>query len=111
MSKPRQLPDLTHLQFLVLGVLHGREQPGRIVRAALADYGVRRTAAAFYQMMARLERDGLVDGHYGQVTVGDQSVTERRYRITAAGARAWSETRAFYESVGVAALRHRWSDA
>ena len=69
MRKP-QLPGLTHLQFLVLAVLHGREQPGRVVRDALAAYGVRRSAAAFYQMMARLERDGLVDGYYGQVVVG-----------------------------------------
>ena len=59
---PGRMPDLTHLQFLVLGVLHAGEQPGRAVREALAEYGVRRTAAAFYQLMARLERDGLVDG-------------------------------------------------
>jgi DNA-binding PadR family transcriptional regulator len=110
MRKPH-LPDLTHLQFLVLGVLHGGEQPGRVVREALAGYGVRRSAAAFYQMMARLERDRLVDGYYGQVVVGDQSVTERRYRITPAGAKLWSETRAFYESVGIASLKQRWSDA
>ena len=34
MSK-RVLPTLTHLQFLVLGVLRADEQPGRIVREAL----------------------------------------------------------------------------
>jgi DNA-binding PadR family transcriptional regulator len=109
--RPARVPDLTHLQFLVLGVLHGGEQPGRVVRHALAEYGVRRTAAAFYQLMARLERDRLVDGYYGSIVVGDQSVTERRYRITPAGAQLWGETRRFYESVGVAALNHRWSDA
>jgi len=110
MRKPH-LPDLTHLQFLVLGVLHGGEQPGRVVRDALAAYGVRRSAAAFYQMMARLERDRLVDGYYGQVVVGDQTVTERRYRITPTGTKVWSDTRAFYESVGLASLKQRWSDA
>ena len=109
--RKRHLPDLTHLQFLVLGVLHGGEQPGRVVREALAEYGVRRTLAAFYQMMARLERDRLVDGYYGQLAVGDQLVTERRYRITPAGAGLWADTRRFYESVGVASLEHRWSDA
>ena len=106
-----RIPNLTHLQFLVLGVLHGGEQPGRIIRDALAEYGVRRTTAAFYQLMARLERDGLVDGYYGSVAIKDQNVTERRYRITASGSRLWAETRTFYESVGVAALEHRWSDA
>jgi DNA-binding PadR family transcriptional regulator len=106
-----RLPDLTHLQFLVLGVLHGGKQPGRVVRDALAEFGVRRTAAAFYQLMARLERDRLVDGFYESLVIGDQSVTERRYRITPAGTKSWNEARTFYESVGLAALRHRWSDA
>jgi DNA-binding PadR family transcriptional regulator len=110
MRKPH-LPDLTHLQFLVLGVLHGGEQPGRVVRDALAGYGVRRTAAAFYQMMARLERDRLIEGYYEQVVIGDQSVTERRYRITASGVKLWSDTRAFYDSVGLSSLKQRWSDA
>jgi DNA-binding PadR family transcriptional regulator len=110
MRKPR-LPEVTHLQFLVLAVLQGGERPGRTVRKAIGHYGVRRTAAAFYQMMARLERDGLVEGWYDQITIGDQAVTERRYRATPAGARAWEETRAFYENAGLAVARERWSDA
>lgn len=104
----RRLPSLTHLQFLVLGTLRGGERPGRLVRRTLADYGVRRTSAAFYQMMARLERAGLVEGWYAQVTVGDQAVTERRYGITPAGTRAWARTRRFYDQV--AAAHTRWSD-
>ena len=110
MSKP-QLPGLTHLQFLVLGVLRGDEQPGRTVRDALAGYGIRRTGPAFYQLMARLEKDGLVSGWYEQVTVGDQAVTERRYRITADGKKRWNEARAFYQHVSRAAAKLRWSDA
>jgi len=110
MSKP-QLPDLTHMQFLILGVLRGDEQPGRVLRDALAGYGIRRTGPAFYQLMARLEKDGLVDGWYEQVTVGDQAVTERRYRITADGKKQWNEARAFYDHVARAATKLRWSDA
>jgi DNA-binding PadR family transcriptional regulator len=110
MSKPH-LPDLTHLQFLVLGVLRADEQPGRAVRDALSGYGIRRTGPAFYQLMARLEKDGLVSGWYEQVTVGDQAVTERRYRITADGKRRWNEARAFYDHVARAAAKLRWSDA
>jgi DNA-binding PadR family transcriptional regulator len=101
---------LTHLQFLTLGVLQPREQPGRVVRDALAAHGVRRTAAAFYQLMARLERDGLVDGRYEQIVVGDQAVTERRYRLTAAGLRLWNDARAFYTSIAEGPAT-RWSDA
>ncbi|MGD9905066.1 MAG: hypothetical protein AB7U83_16485 [Vicinamibacterales bacterium] len=110
MSK-RALPSLTHLQYLVLGVLHADEQPGRVVRQALAAYGVRRTGPAFYQLMARLERARLVDGRYEQVTVGDQAVTERRYRITREGARLWSDAHRFYDELARTAPRMRWSDA
>jgi hypothetical protein len=106
----RRIPDISHLQFLALGVLIGGEQPGRVIRDAAAGFGVRRTGAAFYQMMSRLERDGLVDGWYQQITVGDQSVTQRRYRITAAGSKAWAQTRAFYETVVLAATQG-WSRA
>lgn len=110
MSRP-QLPELTHLQFLVLGVLRQTDQPGRVLREALAGYGFRRTGPAFYQLMARLEKDRLVDGRYEQITAGDQLVTERHYRITADGKKRWNEARAFYEHVARAATKLRWSDA
>jgi DNA-binding PadR family transcriptional regulator len=110
-STPRQLPPLSHRQFLALGVVLSSEEPGRVIRDVVADYGVRRTGAAFYQLMARLERDGLIDGWYEPIVVGDQTVRERRYRITAAGARAWRQTRAFYESVATAAAQGRLSNA
>ena len=57
----------------------------------MEEYGIRSSAPAFYQMMARLERDKIVEGWYGQITAGDQSVTERRYRATADGARMWTQ--------------------
>jgi hypothetical protein len=99
------LPSISHLQFLALGVLIGGERPGRQLRDVVAGYGIRRTLAAFYQMMARLERDGLAEGWYEQVRIGDQAVTERRYRATAAGVRVWNRTRAFYEAVCLEASR------
>lgn len=108
MPSPR-IPRLTHLQFLVLGLLHDGEQPGRVLRDTLAAHGARRTAPAFYQLMARLERDGLAEGRYEQITVNDQSVTERRYAITPSGSRLWSEARDFYAAASSA--RPRLSDA
>ena len=110
MSKP-PLPSLTHLQFLVLGVLRTEEQPGRVIRQALASYGVKRSGPAFYQLMARLEKAQLVEGWYEQIAVGDQSVTERRYRITPEGGRLWTRAQAFYQDVGRLSARVRWSDA
>ena len=110
MSKAPNLPVLTHLQFLVLGVLRSEPQPGRALRKALSSFGVRRTGPAFYQLMARMEKDRLVDGWYEQITVGDQAVTERHYQITPDGSKRWNDARAFYEHVARVA-KLRWSDA
>ena len=110
MSK-KALPSLTHLQYLVLGVLRGAEQPGRVLRQALAEFGVRRSAPAFYQLMSRLEKARLVEGWYDQVTVHDQAVTERRYRITPEGTRLWRQAQSVYEDVNQLSSRMRWSDA
>ena len=110
MQKPR-LPRLTHLQFLVLGLLSNGEQPGRLVRETLSNHGAKHTAPAFYQLMARLERDGLVEGWYEQITVGGQAVTERRYRIRPVGTKLWTEARDFYAVIGDRGVEPRWSDA
>ena len=110
MSK-RGLPALTHLHYLVLGVLRTDEQPGRVLRQALASYGVRRSGPAFYQLMARIERARLVEGWYEQVMVGDQTVTERRYSITRDGARRWVEAHRFYDELARLPAGVRWSDA
>lgn len=107
----RALPALTHLHYLVLGVLRTEEQPGRVLRQALASYGVRRSGPAFYQLMARIERAKLVEGWYEQVTVGDQAVTERRYRITREGAKLWGEAHRFYTELAQMPAHVRWSDA
>lgn len=109
MSTP-ELPSISHLQALALGSLVAGDRPGNRVREAMAEHGVKRTLAAFYQMMARLERDGLVEGRYQSVRAGDQSVTERWYRLTPAGAKVWNQTRAFYQALAGAADR-RWSRA
>ncbi len=90
----RPLPAVTHLQFLVLGILRGGARTGHAVRRALARHGVRRSGPAFYQMMARLEDAGFVDGEYDQKIVDGQIIKERRYTLTPPGETAWSSTRA-----------------
>jgi DNA-binding PadR family transcriptional regulator len=90
------IPEITHLQFLVLEALTEADAPGRELRALLVSHGVRSSGPAFYQMMSRLEDAGLVDGAYDQRVVGGQHVKERRYRLTKAGARGVAETRSFY---------------
>ena len=98
MSRPR-IPDITHLQFLVLGMLRAGDRPGRSLRRGLARHGLARTGPAFYQMMARLEEAKLVDGWYAQRVVAGQMIKERHYRITPAGRRAWREAQAFYRQL------------
>lgn len=106
-----KLPGITHLQFLVLGLLQAGELPGREIRDVLIRYGVKSTSAAFYQMMARLERDHLVEGWYERITIGDQAVTERRYKLRPPGDRLWQETRAFYSHAPAGRPKRRLSDA
>jgi DNA-binding PadR family transcriptional regulator len=102
---PRRVPAITHLQFLVLALLRTGPRMGRHLRRGLADHGVRRSAPAFYQMMARLEDAGLVIGEYDQKIIDSQIIKERRYSLTSAGAAAWRGTRDFYvESAGEPAV-------
>jgi len=95
MSRGR-IPEITHLQFLVLGMLRSGERTGRLVRRTLKRHGIERSGPAFYQMMARLEDAGLVAGEYDQKIVDGQIIKERRYSLTARGETAWTATRAFY---------------
>ena len=90
------VPGLSHLQFLVIGVIRGRAVPGREIRERLRDFGVRKSGPAFYQLMARLEDAELVEGSYHQEIVEGQIIRERHYRVTALGSRSWEESRAFY---------------
>ena len=78
MSQGR-IPEITHLQFLVLGMLRSDARLGREIRRDLARHGARRSGPAFYQMMARLEDAGLIDGEYDQKVVRGQIIKERRY--------------------------------
>src|ERR1041385_2273576 len=103
----RRLPDITHLQFLVLDALAADECAGRDLRALLAAHGVRSSGPAFYQMMGRLEEAGLAEGRYEQKMVGGQNLKERRYKLTRRGARACDETRQFYLDQMSAASRKK----
>jgi DNA-binding PadR family transcriptional regulator len=92
-----KIPELSHLQFVVLGSLLGRERTGREVREELRRYRVRQSGPAFYQMMARLESTGLVKGWYTQEVIEGQIIKERHYRLMAEGVRAWRACRSFYK--------------
>jgi hypothetical protein len=103
----KTLPSITHLQFLVLEALTDGQQTGRDLRALLAEYGVRNSAPAFYQMMGRLEDGDLVEGEYVGKVIKGQHVKERHYTLTKVGKRALSATRTFYVNHLAAARRAR----
>lgn len=66
------------------------------MRDRLQEYAVRKSAPAFYQLMARMEDAGVVEGWYQQEVVEGQTVRQRHYKITAQGRRACDRSREFY---------------
>ena len=90
------IPDVTHLQFLVLSILGTNELPGRTVRKELSNEGAKKTTAAFYQVMSRLEDAGYVRGRYKQKAVHGQKARERWYKITGEGCQVCDEAWDFY---------------
>lgn len=105
------LVRLTSPQFLLLGLLVAGEQAGRVLRVRITEFGLRLSAPAFYQMMARLEREVWVRGWYRPLTVRDQAVRERWYEITPGGRKQWKRACEFYRQVEVSSTRERFSDA
>lgn len=95
-ESPMPIPSITHLQFLVLGLLMDAEISGRELRERLVDAGERKSGPAFYQFMARLEDARLVEGSYDEKVIDGQRIKERRYKITGQGIAAWEEVRDFY---------------
>jgi DNA-binding PadR family transcriptional regulator len=90
------LPEITHLQFQILGILMAEECPGSAIRASLQKQGIKKSGPAFYQLMSRLEGAGLISGWYRQKPVDGQMVKERWYKLLAPGSRAWRQTHNFY---------------
>ena len=91
-----KIPTLSHLQFLVLGILRDDSSSGKQVRDELKRCGARKSGPAFYQLMARLEDDEYIRGWYEQEVINGQIIRERHYDITASGQRAWQASHDFY---------------
>ncbi len=96
----KSLPELSHLQVLVLESLGTAKMRGRDLRAELLSRGEKKSGPAFYQLMARLEDSGFVKGEYSQKVVDGQIIKERSYRLTALGERALQSTYDFYSHLG-----------
>jgi DNA-binding PadR family transcriptional regulator len=95
----KKLPELSHLQVLVLECLGTHKRSGRELRHLLAENKVKKTGPAFYQLMARLEEARFVEGEYSQKIVEGQIIKERSYRVTATGEKALRSTHEFYRNI------------
>jgi hypothetical protein len=91
------VPDISHLQFLVLELIGARKITGRELREMLAKRGVKKSGPAFYQLMGRLEDAKFVSGSFTKKFVEGQLIRERVYSVTGAGERAFNGTIDFYE--------------
>ena len=75
------------------------QAPGRQLRERLAEFAVKKSGPAFYQLMSRMEDAGVVKGWYQQEIVKGQIIRERNYKITAQGRTAWHRSSEFYQRV------------
>lgn len=101
-EKFMSLPKITHLQAVVLSSLKGHpERYGLNLRQELCELTKRKKSRpAFYQMMARLESDGLVACKKEVKRLEEATVTVSVYRITKKGERELNTTFGFYERIG-----------
>lgn len=93
-----RLPELTHLQYLVLSFLLDGERTGSELRTELAKAKQKRSDPAFYLFMSRMEEANFVEGRYEVEVIDGMPLKFRRYRITAHGIKACERTQAFYAS-------------
>ena len=96
-------PPLPWLQFVILSAI--QDNPlvwvtGKVIRATMAEDGVKRAGPAFYQIMGRIEEAKLVEGeNYDRLEErqkGKQRICERRYKLTDRGIMALDRTRRAY---------------
>jgi len=93
-----KLPELTHLSYAVLKTVKNSKKHGRKIRLFLEETISHETSlAAFYQLMSRLKKIGVINGNYCIRVVDGQTIKERVYRITPSGIRMIRETERFYK--------------
>ncbi|MEW4563247.1 PadR family transcriptional regulator [Bremerella sp. JC770] len=100
------LPQITHLQFLILDLIRMDDHSGRYIRERLREEGEKKSAPSFYQLMARLQDGGYVTGWYEAFNIDGQTIKERRYQLTPKGRRVLREVRKFYAERGAESERN-----
>ncbi|MDD5165560.1 MAG: helix-turn-helix transcriptional regulator [Candidatus Pacebacteria bacterium] len=92
-----KLPELTHLQFVVVNTLTDEPTLGSILRTSFAHYGSPfDSGPAFYQFMKRLEASNFIKGQYDTHMHGKQIIRQRKYTLTKKGEKAIRDLKLFY---------------
>jgi PadR family transcriptional regulator PadR len=105
-DKPTDAPHLSHGDFglLILGLISRREMYGYEIVAELRTTTkgtIDLPEGTVYPALRRLERDGIVEGHW--VEVGAGTPRRRYYRLTLKGERALADGREEWRLFKVAA--------
>jgi DNA-binding PadR family transcriptional regulator len=93
------IPEISNLQLVLLAALMNGDRSGRDLRNLLAKEKHKKSAPAFYQLMARMEDAKLVRGRYEQKVVEGQLIKERVYTITGGGIAAYRSALEFFASL------------
>lgn len=92
---PQKVPDLSRAEMAVLATIVSKERYGLEIRNTVQELGQSLSLAGLYTTLARLEKQGLVKGRWGDETVDSRQGARRRYyAITGLGERALKETKA-----------------
>jgi len=94
-EKADAIPDLTHLQALVIQLLVDADRRGRDLRDDLRREGVKMSGPAFYELMARIEERKLVAGRYVVKVVDGHTIKERWYHMEKRGLKALARCATF----------------
>ena len=102
------MKSLSDVKFLVLTELMQGVRSGREIREELEKQSAKKSLAAFYQIMARMEDEGMIRGWYETKRIDDQTVKSRHYEILGSGRVAWEKQ---MELFNTAASKIKWGIA
>lgn len=87
------IPEISVPQLVAMGMMrkHAEMKPARQLKEELGDYGYVKNGQGFYQMIARLEELGFVDGMYREKVVDGFVIRQRHYALTVEGIRVYDE--------------------
>ena len=107
-SPPRRPAIVTPLDFAFLAVLSGTTLTGKQMRAELAQNGVEERETAFFRVIQRLKRDGLIKATRIPRDPDEYRGAQAEYELTQSGNDAVAVMRGLYRRAERRVRRLRW---